>query len=75
MAGFEVPESIVSALESRNKLLFIDSEVDYKIPVTHWESFLFDAHKLQNGIYYSVCPGHINVSVLQWSQVCPLITN
>ena len=73
--GIEVPASMVSAIKEHDKLLFMASEADYKMPATQWESFLFDAHKLQEGIYYSVQSGHINSSVLDWNQVTPLIAN
>lgn len=70
LSGLEAPESLVEALDKRQKLLFMLSEDEYEKSVDDWGNNLFEAKKLTNSIWYSIQKGQIK-DAINWHKVKP----
>ena len=70
LLGLEGSDLMVEQLKQRDKLLFMLSEEEYRLPVDEWKKCLFSASKLSENLWYAIEKGPIKKSI-DWENVEP----
>lgn len=70
LSGLDASEGFINQLHQREKLLFMLSEEEYRLPIDEWNNCLFDAKQLTKSLWYSIEKGPIK-GAIDWSRVKP----
>ncbi len=66
--GLDAPDSILSPLKKREKLLFLLSKHEYCKPIRKWGDFLFNVKQLDTNYYFSIIQDKTKNSV-KWDKI------
>lgn len=67
LEGLDASDHIVNPLKSREKLLFLLTEEEYKKDVSQWHSHMFEAKSLGNE-FYAIVNGNIS-NAIDWDKI------
>jgi CheY-like chemotaxis protein len=68
LQGYDIPDSFLTSVAKKEKILFLLSEDEYKLPTNEWAKYLYETKKLNDKYYYSVVKNSAT-SLLDWNKV------
>jgi len=70
LEGYDAQDSLISAIQGKEKILFLFSEDEYKKPISDWPDYLVEAKKLNEEYYYSIVNKKLT-DFIQWDKIVP----